>query len=125
MPDQIPCELCGTLFKPGSGYAKYCDDTCKAAAKKRKTREWKRRFPQQTNREPRIRFQRPTEYTTIQWPLLKLSCGWWAKAKRTHPCSSCGHGHKTLHMVKECAEIYRRWEMMEDELNGYRTLKWG
>lgn len=124
MLDKIPCEICGALFTPGSGYAKYCGDTCKAAAKKRQMQEYRRLISRATNRAPRAR-TRPTGYVAPELPKLALSNGWWKKPRRTYPCSACGHGHRTERMVEECGVIYERWEAMEDEINGYRTLKWG
>ena len=39
----ICCHICGNVFKPATGNAKYCSDPCRKKGARIKEREWKRK----------------------------------------------------------------------------------
>ena len=40
------CEICGKRYQTGNGKAKYCSDSCRKEAIKRKQAEWRRIHPE-------------------------------------------------------------------------------
>ena len=121
------CGICETVFLPHSSNAKYCCDTCRGYARRKRERYHNRTYAKKAGRAAHRTNtrDRPEGFVAEQFSKARLSLEWKKPPVRTYPCPSCGHGHRTELMVRECAEIYRRWGAVEDALSEYRIEIWG